>query len=163
MPSMFIILSAFAVISISLTSGLFLTFSDFLLRALNRSEPAAGIEVMQVLNREIWKSITMILLWGNMALSIGLAIYAGLNQMGQAASIMAIGAALYGFGVLIVSFTTNVPMNNHLDRMDFKSAEAALYWDQVYVPRWVFWNTLRAITTALSAIAFLIATMLLSQ
>jgi uncharacterized membrane protein len=160
---MFIVLSAFAVISISLTSGLFLTFSDFLMRSFNRAAPAAGIEAMQVLNREIWKSITMVLLWGNVALSTGLAFYAWLNQMEQVSVFMMLGAALYIFGVLVLSFTANVPMNNRLDRMDFRSAEAQIYWQQVYVPRWVFWNWLRAIATTLSATSFLVATMLLSS
>ncbi len=163
MSSLFLLLSAASVISITLTSGLFLTFSDFLMRSFNRATPIDGIEVMQVLNREIWKSITMALLWGNLFLSVGLATYAWLNQMGQVSLLMICGAALYIIGVHVLSFAANVPMNNRLDCMDLRSAEAQAYWQQAYVPRWVFWNWLRAICTAFSAVAFLGATMLLSS
>ena len=39
-----------AVIACALVVGVFLTFSDFVMRSLNWSSPEAGIEVMQSIN-----------------------------------------------------------------------------------------------------------------
>ncbi len=154
MENWFIILCAFAVIGISLTSGLFLVFSDFLMRSFKNSKPAAGIEVMQVLNREIWKSITMVLLWGNLILTIGLASYTFSQDLEEVSTLLLLGAGYYAFGAFVLSFVANIPMNNKLDGMDFSSLQTASYWNQTYLPRWVFWNYLRAISTAIAAICF---------
>ncbi|MBN35194.1 MAG: hypothetical protein CMM46_10550 [Rhodospirillaceae bacterium] len=54
--------SQIAALAGGLVAGLFLIFSDFMMRALRLATPAAGIEVMQTLNREIYRSATMVLL-----------------------------------------------------------------------------------------------------
>jgi len=159
----FLYLSAFTVISVSLSASLFLVFSDFIMRSLKLSAIPAGIEVMQIINREIWKSLTMILLWGNLLLTSGLAAYAYFYMTGPAIPLLILGAGLYVFGVYLVTFTTNVPMNNRLDRLAYASTEAATYWQTGYVSRWIFWNYIRAIATAGSAACFLVASLWLAQ
>ena len=162
-PTWFFIVLEIAVISCGLVSGFFLTFSDFLMRSLNLAKTSAGVEVMQIINREVWRSVTMILLWGMVALSVLLIGYAYLNITGTPTVFVMAGGALYIVGVLVVSFVFNVPMNNRLDAMEYSGAEAAAYWKNIYVHRWVFWNYMRAITSGGAAICFLMACVLLTQ
>ncbi len=159
----FFIVLEVAVIGCGLVSGFFLTFSDFLMRSLNLAKTAAGVEVMQIINREIWRSVTMILLWGMLALSLVLTGYAYLNITGPSSALVMAGGALYIVGVIVVSFIFNVPMNNRLDTMEYSGTEAATYWKNTYVHRWVFWNYVRAITSGGAAICFLIAAVLLAK
>lgn len=161
-PTWFFVLCEVTVISTGLVSGLFLSFSDFIMRSLKLSTTSAGIEVMQVINREIFKSANMLLLWGNLPLSVGLAAYAYNNDMGSASLFLIAGAGLYFTGAFVVTFTTNVPMNRRLDTFDYTSTEAAEYWE-VYVPRWVYWNYIRAIATGGTAACFLIACVLMAS
>jgi uncharacterized membrane protein len=118
---------------------------------------------MQVINREIFKSLTMVLLLGNIALTVGLAGYAYfISPDSTATTLLIAAAALYGFGAVGLTFLFNVPMNNRLDKWAPTSPEAATYW-QAYVPRWSFWNYGRAIATAASAICILTAIPSLTQ
>lgn len=162
-PAPFLLLCELAVITVTLSSGLFLTFSDFVMRSLKLSQTHAGIEAMQIINREIFSSLTMVLLVGNVALTAGLAGYAYFFTLNSpATTLLIVAAALYSFGAQGLTFLFNVPMNNHLDKWAHNSPEAATYW-QVYVPRWTFWNYGRAITTAAAAICILIAIPTLSN
>lgn len=156
-PSILQMLTGMAVITVTLSAGLFLTFSDFVMRSLGSSNPAAGIEAMQMINREIMKSVTMVLLLGNIALTLSLAGLSYLTTSNSMASPLLItAAASYAIGVMGVTMVFNVPMNNRLDKLTHTSAEAATYW-QTYVPRWTFWNTARVLATLVSAICLLIA------
>ena len=79
----FFIVLEISVIACGLVSGVFLTFSDFVMRSLDRAETAAGIEVMQVINREVFRSIFMFLLLGMSALSPLLIGYAYFRVTGD--------------------------------------------------------------------------------
>lgn len=45
-----------AVIACAIVGSAFLTFADFDMRALDKSSNTAGVEVMQVINREVFRS-----------------------------------------------------------------------------------------------------------
>lgn len=156
-PQILHLLSGVAVITVTLTAGLFLTFSDFVMRSLKLSGPTTGIEPMQMINREIMKSVTMVLLLGNVVLTTGLAGFSYLTTPDSMATPLLIAAAaIYAIGVMGVTMVFNVPMNNRLDKLTHTSLEAATYW-QTYVPRWTFWNTARVLATLASAICLQIA------
>ncbi|WP_078569715.1 hypothetical protein [Thioclava sp. F36-7] len=63
-----------ATLATGLVAGVFLTFSDFVMRALGRAELAAGIEAMQMINREVYRSLFATLLLGLAFVSILLAV-----------------------------------------------------------------------------------------
>ena len=50
-----------AVIATGLVAGVFLTFSDFVMRSLSASEAIAGAEAMQEINRKVYGSIFLTL------------------------------------------------------------------------------------------------------
>lgn len=157
------VLCEISVIACGLVSGVFLTFSDFVMRSLARAKTAAGVEVMQVINREVFRSVFMVLLMGMSALSPLLIGYAYFRVAGSASALIMTGGAVYFVGVFLVSLVFNVPMNNRLDAKEHSSAEAAAYWTDIYLPRWTFWNYLRAIASAAAAICYLVACIALAQ
>jgi len=160
----FFLLCQFSAIACALVSGVFLAFSDFIMRSLNRTTaPATGIETMQVINREVFRWVFMFLLLGMSALSPFLIGYAYLHMVGSASVLIMTGGALYLVGVFAVSLVFNVPMNSRLDTMDYAGAEAAAYWANTYMPRWTFWNHVRTISSAGSAILYLLACVSLAQ
>ncbi len=159
----FLIVIQFSVIACGVVSGVFLTFSDFVMRSLERAETAAGIEVMQVINREVFRSVFMFLLLGMSALSPFLFGYAYFNIASPASTLIMIGGATYFAGVFVVSLVFNVPMNNRLDARDYACTDAATYWMNTYLPHWTFWNYVRSIASAAAAVCFLIAGVWLAQ
>lgn len=153
----FLVILEVSVIACGLVAGVFLTFSDFVMRSLDGAKTSAGIQAMQIINREVFKTVFMVLLLGWSALSPLLVIYAWFYLTGTAATLVMAGGLAYLIGVFIVSMVFNVPMNKRLDALEFTSPQAAQYWKTQYVPRWTFWNYVRAISSAAAATCFLIA------
>lgn len=162
-PIWFFALSQVSIIACAVVSGVFLTFSDFVMRSLDGAKTAAGVEVMQVINREVFRSAFMFLLLGMSALSPILIGYAYFRLEGPAGDLIMTGGTIYLAGVFVVSLVFNVPMNNRLEAKDYASAEAATYWTNTYMPQWTFWNYVRAVASAASAICFLAASVWLAQ
>jgi len=159
----FFIACEISIIACAVVAGVFLTFSDFVMRSLDRANTAAGIEVMQVINREVFKSVFMVLLLGMSALSPLLIGYAYFNLTGPASALIVTGGAIYLAGVFAVTLVFNVPMNNRLDATDYSSSEAESYWKTTYFPDWTFWNYVRTIASMASATCFLLACVWLAE
>lgn len=133
----------------ALVAGVFLTFSDFLMRSLRRASPAAGAEAMQVLNREVYASVFMVLLLGLVPVTALLGAYGA--WAGR--PLLMAGAGAYLLGVFAVTAAGNVPMNKRLDALPTGGPEAQRYWP-TYVRGWLRWNHLRSLSATASAAAF---------
>ncbi|MEM7223163.1 MAG: anthrone oxygenase family protein [Pseudomonadota bacterium] len=147
---------AAATVASAVVAGVFLTFSDFVMGSLAAAKPEGGIESMQIINRKVTRTLFMVLLLGLSALSPPLIGAAALFASGPAAVWIATGGTLYLVGVFLVSIVFNVPMNRRLDAMDPDGPEAAAYWPR-YVPRWRFWNSVRALSAGGAGVCFLMA------
>ena len=55
MPPIIFFLLQFAVLAYALLGGVFLAFSDFIMRSLAHTSGMGGVEVMQVINREVFR------------------------------------------------------------------------------------------------------------
>ena len=144
-------------VATGLVAGVFLTFSDFVMRSLRAAEPAAGMDAMQWINRVVYRSVFMWLLLGIAPVSVLLAIAVMLNtSMDQSAWVLG-SAVLYLFGVIAVTRVGNVPMNNALDRMNNNSAHDQEYWT-TYLRRWTRLNHVRTVASVLAFGGFLAAT-----
>ncbi|MEM7122786.1 MAG: anthrone oxygenase family protein [Pseudomonadota bacterium] len=159
----FLIVCAVSAIACGLVSGVFLTFSDFVMRSLNGAHTPAGVEVMQIINREVYRSVFMVLLIGMAVLSPLLIVLAYIGANGPALTWMTLGGAIYLIGVFMVTIVFNVPMNKRLDKELYAAAEAARYWTSTYWPRWTSWNHVRTAGAALAAACYLIACVYLVQ
>ena len=152
-----------SILAYALVAGVFLAFSDFIMRSLAITGGIGGVEAMQVINREVFRWIFMTLFLGMAVVSLGLAGYAWVG-LGGAAGALILGAALvYLIGCFGVTVVFNVPMNQALAGMDLSSEATRAYWLQTYVPRWTFWNSVRTVAAALSAGLLLFGMMGLTQ
>ncbi len=127
------------------------------MRSLDRASTSAGVEVMQVINREVMHSIFGVLLLSMFALSLLIVGYAGIYLKHPASGLIVAGGMILLIGVFGVSGAVNVPMNTRLDGMDHALAEAAFYWKNSYFPKWTFWNHVRVIACLASASCYLVA------
>lgn len=142
-----------AALAAGLIAGVFLSFSDFVMRSLAGAAPVAGIEAMQLINRKVYRSIFMVLLMGLGPVSLVL----GLIGLAYPPAIWVwSGALVYLFGVMAVTSRRNVPMNQRLDRMNRHYDTAAAYWSG-YTRAWTRWNHIRTASAAGTAVFFIVA------
>lgn len=138
-----------------LISGVFMSFSDFVMRSLRMTDGPSGIAAMQSINRRVYRSVFIVWLLGMAPVSIGLAVYAWFQIEGPAASWFIAGGLIYLTGVFGVTILGNVPMNKRLDVMTPTSTATAAYWE-VYLTWWTLWNHVRTAAAGIAAAAFLI-------
>lgn len=139
-----------------LVAGVFLTFSDFVMRSLAASAPAAGSEAMQMINRKVYLSAFMVLLLGLVPVSALLALIGLFTLHDPAAPWLIAGGLTYVAGVFGVTAAFNVPMNKRLDALPRAGEAAQAYWPR-YARRWTLWNHLRTISAAGAAYSFMMA------
>ncbi|MCP1337813.1 anthrone oxygenase family protein [Futiania mangrovi] len=144
-------LTQFAILAYALVGGVFLAFSDFIMRALSLTGGVGGVEAMQAINREVFRWVFMALFLGMAAISLVLAVYAVSTLGGVAGTLMLLAGLVYLVGCFGVTAVFNVPMNEALAGMDLTSEATRDYWAGTYLPRWTFWNTVRTIACTLSA------------
>ena len=143
MLTWFVVALQFSSIALALVGGVFLSFSDFVMRSLDRAGPVAGIGAMQAINREVIRSVFVSLLMLLAAASPLIMGYALFSLHGLPLVLTIAGGAVYLFGAFGVTVFFNVPMNNHLDRGAADGADHRAYWHDVYLTRWTAWNHVR--------------------
>lgn len=161
-PFIFVVLQV-SIVAYALIGGVFLAFSDFIMRSLAYTGGVGGIEAMQVINREVFRWIFMALFLGMAAVSVFVVIYSVTNLAGGPGTLILIGAAVYLLGCFAVTVFFNVPMNEALAGMDLTSDTTKDYWTNTYLPRWTMWNTIRTVACAVSAALVLIGLIWLTQ
>jgi uncharacterized membrane protein len=136
-----------------LMAGLYFAFSAFVMSALGRIEPAAGIAAMNSINRVILRSTFMPLFFGTTVLALVLGILAALQWEGpRSASILA-GAVLYLGGMFACTMAFNVPLNNALQGA---GPEQGRVWER-YLRDWTRWNHVRTVASLVATALFVIA------
>lgn len=143
-----------AAMATALVAGVFLTFSDFVMRSLVAAAPVAGIEAMQMVNRKVYRSIFMVLLLGMVPVAALIAGSGILLVDGATGLWLVAGGFAYLIGVFGVTVFGNVPMNQKLDAMDTDASATAQYWAH-YARRWTLLNHVRSGSSAFAAFGFL--------
>lgn len=161
-PFMFIILQL-AILSYALVGGVFLAFSDFIMRSLAHTGGHGGVEAMQVINREVFRWVFMTLFLGMAAVSVLVAAYGGFGLNGPSGTLIMLAGLVYLIGCFGVTVVFNVPMNEALAGMEMVSDTTRDYWLNTYVPRWTFWNSVRTIACALAAAMLLFGLLWMTQ
>jgi uncharacterized membrane protein len=150
----------FAVLFLALWSaivgGIFWAFSDFIMKALVRAEPASGIEAMQQINKTVigTQFVAGILLIP--VLSIALAVYAWGSMTGLPLFALLLAAVVFVPSVFLMTLAGNVPMNNRLAALDHTSEEGTAYW-ALYGRRWTRLNHVRSFGSVATAVIYLVA------
>ena len=117
-PSWFFILCEISLLPVRLVSGVFLTFSDFVMRSLGGAKQAPGSKscrssIAKSSDRCSWSCS-----WACprcRPCSSAMPSFAS----GAASAVIMTGGALYLVGVFVVTLVFNVPMNHRLDSLDF--------------------------------------------
>lgn len=156
-------LTHLAVLAYALVGGVFLAFSDFIMRALALTSGRGGVAAMQAINREVFRWIFMTGFLGLAAVSLALIVYAVQGPSGSAATLVGSAGLVYLVGCFGVTIVFNVPMNEELAAMDPSKNDTLAYWANTYLPRWTFWNTVRTIACCLSAALLMFGLTFLSQ
>ena len=163
MSTAFFILIQFAVLAYAFVGGVFLAFSDFIMRSLALTGGHGGVEAMQTINREVFSWVFMALFLGMAAVSLVLAGYAAFGLSGPAGTMIMFAGLVYLIGCFGVTVFFNVPMNEALAGMELSTEATRDYWYQMYVPRWTFWNTVRTAACAVSAALLLVGLLWMTQ
>ncbi len=124
--------------------------------ALSRTKPAGAIEAMQHINVTVIKTQFVAGILSIALFSVLFAIYSLMVFEGAALATILIAPLVYLPSVFFTTMFGNVPMNNNLDSLDHKSAEAEAYW-VVYVRDWTRLNHARAMGSALTSGLYIIA------
>lgn len=143
----------FAALGSALTAGIFFAFSTFVMQALGRQTPAAGIAAMQAINITVINPWFMAVFFGPAVLSLVLAIAALRNWEQPSAIYWLVGALLYLGGTVGVTIAGNIPLNDALAMVNPDSPEGATLWAR-YLTDWTFWNHVRTVAAALAATLF---------
>lgn len=163
MSNAIFLLFQIAVIAYALVGGVFLAFSDFIMRSLAITSGHGGIEAMQAINREVFHWIFMALFLGMAAASVAIAVYGAFALNGMAGTLIMMAGLVYLFGCFAVTLLFNVPMNEALAGMETASDTTSAYWLETYVPRWTLWNSVRTAACAVSAALLLFGLLWLTQ
>ena len=156
MSTWFLVLCQFSILTFAILCGVFLAFSDFIMRSLQNTGASGGIEAMQIINREVFHYIFMTLFLLMAPVSIVIAGYAVMNLTGSAATLLLLAAVVYLLAAFGVTLLFNVPLNEALADMDTATDATQAYWNDTYLPRWTYWNTVRTAACALASALLLV-------
>lgn len=156
-------LAVFLALWSGVVGGVFSAFSEFVMAALVRTTPSAGIEAMQQINRTVLRTqfVAGILLIP--ALSIFLAFQAWTGFEGTARTLLVLAPVIFVPSVFLMTLLRHVPMNTRLDELDPASQDAQTYWCE-YGRKWTRLNHVRSLgSLATSGIYILAATELIGS
>jgi len=151
MSPFFFMLMQFAILAYALVGGVFLAFSDFIMRSLSLTGGTGGVEAMQVINREVFRWVFMALFLGMAAVSLAIVGYGATNLVHPSGGLILLAGLVYLIGCFGVTVFFNVPMNEALAGMNLSEDATRAYWTGTYLPRWTFWNTVRTLACGVSA------------
>ena len=151
MSTTFFLLLQLSILAYALIAGVFLAFSDFIMRSLALTGGAGGVEAMQVINREVFRWVFMALFLGMAAVSLVIVGYGATNLAHPSGGLILLAGLLYLIGCFGVTVFFNVPMNEALAGMNLSEDATRAYWTGTYLPRWTLWNTVRTLACGVSA------------
>ena len=157
MSPFFFYFAHLAVLAYALVGGVFLAFSDFIMRALSVTSGHGGAEAMQAINREVFRWVFMALFLGLVPVSLLIAVYGAMAVENGPGTVMTLAGLTYLVGCFGVTVVFNVPMNRTLANMEVSADETLDYWSRTYLPRWSFWNTVRTVACGLSAALLMVS------
>ena len=149
-------LTLLAALGCSLVGGVFLAFSDFVMKALGRISPSEGIVAMQAINVVVLRSWFLRAFFATAVLCV-VAIVASLLRWQEPGSVyLLVGGALYLAGTFMVTILFNVPRNRALASTQPSDPGGAAVWAG-YLAGWTAWNHVRTAASLAAAALFSIA------
>jgi uncharacterized membrane protein len=131
-------------------AGVFFAFSTFVMKALTRLPPEAGIVAMQSINVLAVNSWFLVAFLGTAGFCIVTMIAAIVQWSEPFAIFLLLGGLLYLAGCFLVTMVFNVPMNDALAALAPTAPDRAARWAN-YVTNWTLWNHVRTAASLLAA------------
>ncbi|WP_310413333.1 anthrone oxygenase family protein [Chamaesiphon sp. OTE_8_metabat_110] len=135
-------LKLISVLGCSLIAGVFFAFSNFVMNALARLQPAQGIAAMQSINITVINPLFMTAFLGTGVGCVFVAISSLLKWQQISITYSMLGSLLYLIGTIGVTLVFNVPLNEALAKVEPSSADGIKIWTD-YLADWTFWNHMR--------------------
>lgn len=127
------------------------------MRSLARTSGTGGVEAMQVINREVFRWLFMVLFIGLAPVSLGIAAYGLIAVGGTAGTLLASAGLNYFIGCFGVTVHLNVPLDERLAKMSLADISTSTFWHQTYVPVCTRWNSARGAACVFAATSMLMA------
>lgn len=141
-----LVLTIVTAVASAAVGGLFYAFSTFVMRGLDRTDPAEAAVAMRGINAEAQANAPFLLLFlGTGLLALVLGVIAVIHR-----DPVLIAGAVLALIPVVITIGFNVPLNNRL--------EAGLDW-QSYLGPWTAWNHVRTVSGLLGGAALVIAGM----
>ncbi len=150
---MITVMTMVAVVGSGMVAGVFFAFSSFIMAALGRLPPSAGIAAMQNFNVTVINPLFMTVLFGTALLCLILDFAIWRNGTIQQSSLLYLASALYIGGAIVITVGFNVPLNDALAGVSTDGEAGAKLWAR-YLVDWTFWNSVRGIACAASCAFF---------
>lgn len=147
------VLSFVAAIGCGLVAGIFFAFSSFVMAALGRLPSDHGIAAMNAINVTVINPGFMLAFFGTGVVCLAVAAGSAFRWSDRSGTLFLIAGAIYLVGCIGVTMVRNVPLNNALAAVPMGTPEAAALWTR-YLSEWTWWNTVRTVASAISAILF---------
>lgn len=150
------LLTLLAALGSGLVGGVFLAFSDFVMKSLGRIAPDTGIAAMQEINVVVLKSWFLRTFFATGVLCV-IAIIVSLVRWQWPDSVYLLaGGLLYLAGTFLVTIVCNVPRNQALASVRPGDSAGAAVWAE-YLVSWTEWNHVRTAAALAAAVLFSIA------
>ena len=138
-------LSLVVLLGTAIMGGVFFTFSNFVMAALERRPAAEGMAAMQSINVTVLNPLFLATFMGTAPLSLLLAFLAWTSDTDGRLLIVAAGFA-YTIGTFLVTVVGNVPLNERLAKTETMAEGAEDLWRH-YLVKWTRLNTVRTLAS----------------
>lgn len=148
-----------SIILTGLSAGLCFTWSNAVTPGIGHLDNLGYLSAFQQMNRTIINPSSMIVFFGPLLLHL-VNIYLFKNTSTTTMWVLILAAAIYFFGVVLITIFGNVPLNELLDKTNLSTASI----EDLRSLRETFedkWNRLHLIRTVTSGISFLLLTITL--
>ena len=142
-----------ALLGSGLISGVFFTFSAFVMKALVRLPTAKGIAAMQSINITVLNRWFLGVFLGTAVVCVLLLVWSLLLWEQKGSVVLVMGSTFYLIGSLMVTGVFNVPKNEALAKVNASAADSGQLWLR-YVDRWTKWNHVRTVASLLATACF---------
>ncbi len=143
-------LASLALLASALAAGFFYTWSATVIPGLSAGDPVAAIGSMNSINAAIRTPVFAFSFFGGLAFPLAGGAAALWSRDWGTGGAAWVGAAIYGLGVIAVTFAVSLPLNEELAGV-VPTAETARQAWTAYADRWLAWNHVRS---AAATIAF---------
>jgi uncharacterized membrane protein len=149
-------LTGLAALGSGIISGVFFAFSTFVMTALRRISPPAGMAAMQQINVAVFNPWFggVFFLTPLACLGLGLAALFGWGDLDRRALLA--GSLAYLVGSFGVTMAFNIPRNEALAKVESDSPAGPAAWAR-FAPSWTSWNHVRTVASLAAAVLFVIA------